>query len=58
MTNIIRDGGEKHSLSEYMPPFGEELSKGEISDVVYFIQQFSTNIARERNTNVVAADTQ
>ena len=47
MANVIRDGGEKHSLSQYMPPFGDELSKGDINNVVYFIQKFSSNVANE-----------
>lgn len=41
LTNIVRDGGEKHSLSEYMPPFGAELNNNQINDVVYFIQNVS-----------------
>lgn len=41
LTGIIRDGGGKHSLSEYMPPFGGELSAEQISHVVYFIRQVS-----------------
>ena len=41
LTNIVRDGGEKHSLSEYMPPFGDELDSEQINDVVYFIQKIS-----------------
>ena len=41
LTGIIRDGGEKHSLCEYMPPFGGELSAEQISHVVYFIRQVS-----------------
>jgi len=34
---VIKDGGEKHSLSRYMPPFGEELKPSQIDDLVYFI---------------------
>ena len=41
LTNIVRDGGEKHSLSQYMPPFGNELDSKQINDVVYFIQNVS-----------------
>lgn len=41
LTNIVRDGGEKHSLSQYMPPFGDELDSEQINDVVYFIQKVS-----------------
>lgn len=41
LTKIVRDGGGKHSLSEYMPPFGGELDNQQINDVVYFIQNVS-----------------
>ena len=41
LANIVRDGGEKHSMSKYMPPFGDELTTAQISDVVYFIQKVS-----------------
>lgn len=41
LVNIVRDGGKKHSLSEFMPPFGEELTEAQIDDVVYFIQNVS-----------------
>ncbi len=41
LKSIIRDGGAEHSLSEYMPPFGAELSAEQIDDVVYFIQKVS-----------------
>ena len=41
LTDIVRDGGEQHSLSEYMPPFGGELNSQQINDVVYFIQNVS-----------------
>ena len=41
LTKIVRDGGEKHSLSQYMPPFGGELDNQQINDVVYFIQNVS-----------------
>lgn len=41
LINIVRDGGKKHSLSEYMPPFGGELSRSQIDNVVYFIQKVS-----------------
>jgi len=41
LVNIVRDGGKKHSLSEYMPPFGDELNEAQINDVVYFIQNVS-----------------
>jgi len=35
---VIKDGGEKHSLSKHMPPFGEELKPSQIDDLVYFIR--------------------
>lgn len=41
LTKIVRDGGKQHSLSEYMPPFGDELNNQQIDDVVYFIQNVS-----------------
>ncbi|WP_455202052.1 c-type cytochrome [Kaarinaea lacus] len=41
LASIVRDGGEKHSLSQYMPPFGGELTANQIDDVVYFIQRIS-----------------
>jgi len=41
LAKIIRDGGKKHSLSEYMPPFESELNSDQINDVVYFIQNVS-----------------
>lgn len=41
LKDIVRDGGEQHSLSEYMPPFGGELNSQQINDVVYFIQNVS-----------------
>ena len=41
LENIVRDGGQRHSLSEYMPPFGDELNSQQINDVVYFIQNVS-----------------
>jgi mono/diheme cytochrome c family protein len=43
LADIVRDGGEKHSLSGFMPPFGEELTETQINDVVYFIQNVSLN---------------
>ncbi|WP_455221425.1 c-type cytochrome [Kaarinaea lacus] len=45
LVNIVRDGGKKHSLSEYMPPFGDELNEAQINDVVYFIQNVSLSPA-------------
>ena len=44
LVSIVRDGGRKHSLSEYMPPFGDELTETQINDVVYFIQNVSVNL--------------
>jgi len=41
LMKIVRDGGEKHSLSQFMPPFGGELDTQQINDVVYFIQNVS-----------------
>ena len=56
LMKIVRDGGEKHSLSEYMPPFGSELDNQQINDVVYFIQNVSLydlENAKKRVNNVV-----
>ncbi|HEX22255.1 MAG TPA: cytochrome c [Chromatiales bacterium] len=36
---IITNGGENHSMSKYMPPFGEELSAKNIDDLVHFIRK-------------------
>lgn len=41
LEKIVRDGGKRHELSDYMPPFGEELNNQQINDVVYFIQNVS-----------------
>lgn len=43
---IITNGGENHSMSKYMPPFGEELSAGEIDDLVHFIKKTPEKYAR------------
>ena len=49
LTNIVRDGGRKHFLSEYMPPFGDELNNQQINDVVYFIQNVSLYSSKATN---------
>ena len=41
LESVVRDGGEAHSLSKSMPPFGKELSKSQISNVVHFIKNVS-----------------
>ena len=53
LANIVRDGGQKHSLSQYMPPFGSELDNQQIGDVVYFIQKVSVynNSKKMHKTN-------
>lgn len=53
LANIVRDGGQKHSLSQYMPPFGSELDNQQIGDVVYFIQKVSvySNSKKMHKTN-------
>ena len=38
LKKIITEGGEKHDRSEYMPPFGEELSEDKIDLLVRLIQ--------------------
>lgn len=45
---IVRDGGEAHSLSKSMPPFGEELSPNQISDVIYYIKNISIHANRQK----------
>jgi mono/diheme cytochrome c family protein len=50
LAKIVRDGGKKHSLSEYMPPFGEELTNDQIDDVVYFIQNVSVHIVSKTHS--------
>ena len=53
LEKIVRDGGQRHSLSEYMPPFGDELNNQQINDVVYFIQNvslYSTNQVSKSNS--------
>jgi len=39
LRKIIVDGGEHHSMSKYMPPFGQELSGNNVDDLVYFIRK-------------------
>ncbi len=39
MRKIIIEGGENHSMSKYMPPFGQELSSESINDLIYFIHK-------------------
>ena len=56
LTNIVRDGGKKHSLSEYMPPFGGELSSSQIDDVVYFIQKVSVYSASNSELKTLQAE--
>ena len=36
---IITDGGEKHSMSKYMPPFGEEINHAGVDDLIHFIKR-------------------
>ena len=36
---IITDGGEKHSMSKYMPPFGQEISNTGVDDLIHFIKR-------------------
>ena len=52
LEKIVRDGGERHSLSQYMPPFGDELNKQQINDVVYFIQNVSLYSANQGSSAV------
>jgi len=46
---IITNGGENHSMSKYMPPFGEELSTENIDDLVHFIKKTPEKYARAVN---------
>ncbi len=34
---IVRKGGKEMGRSEFMPPWGEELTDEQISDVVHYI---------------------
>lgn len=43
---IITNGGENHSMSKYMPPFGEELSTENIDDLAHFIKKAPEKYAR------------
>lgn len=36
---IITDGGEKHSMSKYMPPFGDEINHAGVDDLIHFIKR-------------------
>jgi hypothetical protein len=36
---IINDGGERHLMSKYMPPFAGEINKTGIDDLIYFIKK-------------------
>ena len=42
LADVIRDGGKKHSLSEHMPPFGQELNDKVVNNLVYFIRFVSS----------------
>ena len=42
MRLIIRSGGKAVSRSEYMPPWGEELTDEQIGDVVAYLQSINT----------------
>jgi mono/diheme cytochrome c family protein len=42
----VRTGGKALARSEFMPPWGEELTDEQISDVVSYLQ--SINVRHER----------
>lgn len=42
MRLIIRSGGKAVARSEYMPPWGEELTDEQIGDVVAYLQSINT----------------
>lgn len=42
MRLIIRSGGKALARSEYMPPWGEELTDEQIGDVVAYLQSINT----------------
>ncbi len=46
LRKIIANGGENHSMSKYMPPFGEELSAENIDDLVHFVKKAPETYAR------------
>jgi len=35
----ITDGDEKHSMSKYMPPFGEEINHEGVDNLIHFIKR-------------------
>ena len=41
MTLIIRNGGKAMGRSEFMPPWGEELTEEQISDVTSYLQSIN-----------------
>ncbi|HEY0825678.1 MAG TPA: cytochrome c, partial [Ramlibacter sp.] len=47
MKMIIRNGGKALARSEFMPPWGEELTDEQIGDVVAYLQSINAaNTAR------------
>jgi mono/diheme cytochrome c family protein len=42
MRLIIRGGGKAMARSEYMPPWGEELTDEQIGDVIAYLQSVNT----------------
>ena len=42
MRLIIRGGGKAMARSEYMPPWGEELTEEQIGDVIAYLQSVNT----------------
>jgi len=56
LLSIVRDGGAKHSLSQYMPPFGYELSATQLKDVVYFIKKVSIYSASQSKSTQPDSD--
>ncbi len=42
MRLIVRNGGKALARSEYMPPWGEELTDEQIGDVVAYLQSINS----------------
>jgi mono/diheme cytochrome c family protein len=42
MRLIVQKGGKALARSEFMPPWGEELTEEQIGDVVSYLQSIST----------------
>ena len=46
MRLIVRGGGKSMGRSEYMPPWGEELTDEQIDDVTTYLQSINDRVTR------------